>query len=116
MKVIGRPQIAQWMRLHPKAKGALQSWLREAEVASWSCAHEVQSRYGAAQITPSGAVIFPISARHFHLETRVCFPAQAVLIVGFVICGDEQFTLQLQAEENADDYRPTAVSGGRHEH
>lgn len=116
MKVIGRPQIGEWIRLHPEAASALQAWLCEADAAAWSSVRDVGSRYRAARITPDGAVVFPLCAGRFALETRVHFTAQAVLVVKLAVCQSDQFALQLETDDKTANRRSALLSGGGYEH
>jgi membrane protein required for beta-lactamase induction len=53
------------MQLHAEARGALQSWLREVEVAHWDSAHEIQNLYSRAQLLPREVVVFLVLGDHF---------------------------------------------------
>lgn len=112
MRVIGRPHLLEFIQLHGEAAGAIQSWLREAEVATWASAHDIKKRYHRAQILQNGLVVFPLLSHHYLLKIQVNFPARVLLVVEVSVCTREQLPLEIVAPSG----QRTSFQGGQHEH
>ena len=103
MKIIGRPRLLEWMRLHSETKSSLQSWLREVEVASWSSAQEIRERYRSVEILSDETVVFVLGDNLCRLQAHLCFAAGALLVVKMTAYGMANLPLQnVEASNNRE--------------
>ncbi|WP_341939625.1 type II toxin-antitoxin system HigB family toxin [Marinimicrobium sp. C2-29] len=83
MRVLGRDKLYKFIKKHANSKGALESWLAEAEVASWETPDQVRARYPRASILPGNRVVFRIKGNDYRLMVRARYQ-QGVLRVEWV--------------------------------
>ncbi len=83
MKVLGRDKLFTFIKKHANAKGALQSWLAEADAAAWSTPEQVRERYPRASILPGNKVVFRIKGNDYRLLVKARY-RQGVLMIEWV--------------------------------
>ncbi len=83
MKIVGRGILSDFIdaRSRQKAvKNAAESWLLEAEKASWEKPPDIKARYATASILKAGRVVFNIKGNDYRLVTQVNYVAGIVQI------------------------------------
>jgi mRNA interferase HigB len=83
MKVLGRDKLNAFIKKHANSKGALESWLSEADAANWETPDQVKARYHRASILPDNRIVFRIKGNDYRLMVKARYQ-QGVLRVEWV--------------------------------
>ena len=83
MKIVGRDILSRFIYAHSRqkaVKNAAESWLLEAEKASWKKPPDIKDRYATASILKAGRVVFNIKGNDYRLITQVNYTVGIVRI------------------------------------
>jgi mRNA interferase HigB len=80
MNVVGQDKLHKFIRKHANSKGAIESWLAEATVASWATPDEIKGRYPRASILPQNRVVFRLKGNNYRLLVKVRYQNGIVMI------------------------------------
>jgi mRNA interferase HigB len=83
MKIVGRDILSGFIDAHSRqkaVKNAAESWLLEAEKASWKKPPDIKDRYATASILKAGRVVFNIKGNDYRLVVQVNYAAGIVRI------------------------------------
>jgi mRNA interferase HigB len=80
VRVLAIPILREFWERHADAEEPLKAWFHEAERATWTSPHDVQQRYGTADILADNRVCFNIRGNHYRLIVCIHYVNQVVLI------------------------------------
>jgi mRNA interferase HigB len=80
MRVLGKKVLSDFYLSHADAESALNTWMLEAEEASWKNINEVWMHYPNASLIPKKNVVFNIKGNKYRLHTIMDFKRGIVLI------------------------------------
>ena len=80
MRVVGRENLSDFMRKHPRARSPIRSWLAEASEADWAEPMDVKERYAHVSAV-NDHYVFNIGGNKFRLDTRINFDSKTVLVL-----------------------------------
>ena len=80
MKVVGRNLLEAFCRKHTDAKSWIETWLAEAEDASWTKPQDIKDRYASASFLPKNLVIFNVKGNEYRMEVTVAYQSGIVVI------------------------------------
>ncbi|MCC7376922.1 MAG: type II toxin-antitoxin system HigB family toxin [Verrucomicrobiales bacterium] len=75
MKLIGRDLLEEFSQRHADVLGALQSWIKEVESATWTKPQDVRNRYRSADFLSGNRIIFNIKGNSYRLVVVVVYHA-----------------------------------------
>jgi len=81
VNVVGRGLLEAFKKSHADARGALDSWLAEAEATEWQGPEDVKARYRSASLIAGGRVVFNIKGNSYRLDTKIAYKTQVVTIL-----------------------------------
>lgn len=84
MLILGRDKLQSFMVKHPRVRGPLAAWLKEAEAAHWRRWADIRAMYPAADLirTPGSGhrVVFNIKGNHYRLVVNISFKQGICLV------------------------------------
>ncbi len=80
MTVLGIDKLDKFIRKHVVSKAAMQSWLAEAEEATWKTPQDIKNIHRSADFLADNRVIFDIKGNHFRLVVKVRYHRELVVI------------------------------------
>ena len=82
MHIISKKALVDfWKRPgHAEAQGPLESWYREAKVATWKGHVDIKSKYGSASILRGGRVVFNIKGNSYRLVVKINYGLGVIYI------------------------------------
>jgi len=80
MRLAGLPVLDAFCRRHADARGWIENWVADVEMANWVTPADIRSSYAAASFLASGVVIFNVKGNSYRLETIVAFRAGVVVV------------------------------------
>lgn len=84
MRILGKDKLSSFMKMHPRSRGPLAAWLKEAEAAQWRQWADIKGRHPAADLIGSKSighrVIFNIKGNDYRLAALIYFN-QGMIIV-----------------------------------
>lgn len=81
MKLLGKPKINAFSKLHSRAKGPLRAWVEEVENDNWQTSQDIKRKYASASFLAKNTVIFNIGGNKFRLEVKVQYQAGVVVVL-----------------------------------
>ncbi|HEJ9542877.1 type II toxin-antitoxin system HigB family toxin [Providencia rettgeri] len=73
MRVLGKKDIATFIKKHNQSKGCLEAWLNEVERATWRDTHDIKNRYSTASFLEDNRVVFNIKGNDYRLVVQVIY-------------------------------------------
>jgi mRNA interferase HigB len=81
MKLIGKPKIDAFSKLHSRAKEPLRAWVEEVENSDGQTSHDIKRKYASASFLANNTLIFNIGGNKFRLEVKVQYQAGVVMVL-----------------------------------
>ncbi|SFE48811.1 type II toxin-antitoxin system HigB family toxin [Spirosoma endophyticum] len=81
MRLIAKKTIVNYYKVHSAAKGSLEAFSKEAEVADWEKPSDVIAAYPSADVITGKRFVFNIKGNSFRLVADVEFKKKLVFIV-----------------------------------
>ncbi|MBN1458440.1 MAG: type II toxin-antitoxin system HigB family toxin [Armatimonadetes bacterium] len=81
MRVVGTPELVRFRRKHADARSQIDTWLAEAENASWRTTQDIKARYSSASFLSDRRVIFNLKGNAYRLLVRVSYKNQVVRVL-----------------------------------
>lgn len=81
LRVVGTRELAEFARRHPDVRTAVQSWLQEAEDATWRTPQEIRERYVSASFVQENGVVFNLAGNKYRLFVKVAYGTGIVRIM-----------------------------------
>lgn len=80
MQLLGLFKLDQFKRKHADARGSLNAWQKEVELASWGGPQDVKNRYPHASFLANNLVIFNIKGNSFRLVVKAKYQNGILLV------------------------------------
>lgn len=80
MKVHGLKELDEFCRKHAVARPWIQGWLADAKGASWTCSHDIRSRYASVSFLGTNVVIFNVKGNDFRMVTQVAYKMGIIMV------------------------------------
>ena len=81
MRLIAKKTIVNYYELHSTAKGSLEAFSKEAEVADWEKPGDVIAAYPSADVITGKRFVFNIKGNSYRLVADIEFKKKLVFIV-----------------------------------
>lgn len=81
MDVVGREVLEDFKRRHPDVQSQVDTWLLEAEEATWRTPHAVTQRYRTASILSDNRVVFNLKGNSYRLLVRIAYRLGKVIVL-----------------------------------
>lgn len=80
MKVLGKDKLVEFYEKHANVKSALESWISEAQNATWGKPQDIKNRYPSADFLAGNRVIFNIKGNHYRLVVKMRYQNGIALV------------------------------------
>ena len=80
MRVIAKPTLDDFGKIHPQAQSSLDHWYRLAKAASWSSTQEVAAAFSKAKVLNAERVRFEIQGGNYRLIVAFNFKHQIAFV------------------------------------
>ena len=80
MQLLGLIKLDVFKKTHADARGALDAWQAEVQVAQWTGPQDVKSRYPSASFLADNRVIFNIKGNTYRLVVKARYQNEIMLI------------------------------------
>ena len=80
MLLLGLPTLEDFKRKHAVARGPLDAWRTEVEMARWDGPQDIKRRYATASFLSDNRIIFNIKGNAYRLVVKVRYQNGIVLI------------------------------------
>lgn len=80
MQLLGLFKLDQFKTKHADARGPLNAWQKEIELATWGGPQDVKTRYPSASFLANNLIIFNIKGNSFRLVVKAKYQNGIVLI------------------------------------
>jgi mRNA interferase HigB len=80
MRIAGRERLELFCRMHADARGWMERWLADVELAVWTKPQDIRNQYAAASFLGDGVVIFNVKGNAYRLEVAVAYRTGTVSI------------------------------------
>jgi len=81
MELVGILKLDRFKRKHADARSPIDSWLAEADDATWRTPQDIKDRYASASFLSGRRVVFNIKGNDYRLLVKVSFKNQIVQIL-----------------------------------
>jgi mRNA interferase HigB len=80
MQLVNTPILEELKASHADARGPLDAWRAEVELATWATPQDIKDRYATASFLSGNRVIFNIKGNSYRLVVKVRFQNGIVMI------------------------------------
>lgn len=80
MRIIAKRTLRAFWNRHPRAKGPLEAWHQEVDLADWATPSEVKAQFRSASVLQHSRVTFNIAGNHYRLVVKINYPYRIVYI------------------------------------
>jgi len=80
MRIIGRPKLEVFWKIHRDANQQLLAWLDDAEKSDWNSGLELSERYSNVRIIPPNRAVFNIRGNRYRLVVMINYSLKSVSI------------------------------------
>ena len=78
MRVIKRKTLQDFWEKYPLAEQPLTAWYKEVIHSPWNILHDIEEKYGSADILPDNRVVFNIGGNKYRLIVKIAYKVQLV--------------------------------------
>jgi mRNA interferase HigB len=106
VRIIARSTLTRFLELleghkdHRAVKAALNSWFREARLASWKNSSDVKASYAHASIVGADRVVFNIKGNAYRLVVAVDY-RRAIVFIKWLGTHQEYDAIDVRTVQNA---------------
>lgn len=80
MRILGLPILQAFKQSHADARGALDVWQSEVELAEWQTSQDIKQRFRHADFLAGNRVIFNVKGNSYRLVVQVRYRNGLVVI------------------------------------
>jgi mRNA interferase HigB len=78
--VVGRLILERFVEAHAEVGPVVDTWVREATVATWQAPADIKARYGSASFLGGNRVVFNLKGNKYRLDTEIAYQTGVVLV------------------------------------
>ena len=80
MRITGRERLDVFCSKHVDARGWIERWLADLELAAWKRPQEIRDQYASVSFLPDNIVIFNVKGNAYRLEVAISYRVATVAI------------------------------------
>ncbi|MEK6572543.1 MAG: type II toxin-antitoxin system HigB family toxin [Bacteroidota bacterium] len=80
MRLVGLILIQEFAKRHADVKPQVESWVSEAQSATWRSPADVKARFPTASFLRDNRVIFNLKGNKYRLDTKISYETQILLV------------------------------------
>ena len=80
MRITGRERLEVFCSKHVDARGWIERWLADVELAAWTRPQEIRNQYASASFLPDNIVVFNVKGNAYRLEVVIGYRIATVAI------------------------------------
>ena len=81
MKLAGRNRLRDFVRVHPDAESAIETWVALVKTANWGSGADIRRIFALASFIGNRRVVFNIKGNHFRLLAQVSYQSQVAVVL-----------------------------------